>query len=125
MQIQIPDELVTRAEKAANWYFGKDTPECQIVAIIESWCNNTEFERAKETAALNAKIKAAKEIKKEVKGKENTFGKKYKVYLTNGTDIIVYDLKEVQSGYIAYADPCHKKEITITHQEMHTREEIK
>lgn len=67
MQIPIPDDLVKRAEKAANWYFGKDTPENQILAILESWCNDAEFARAKEEAALNAKIKAAKEIKEDVK----------------------------------------------------------
>lgn len=126
MQIQISDELIKRAEKAANWYFGKDTPENQVISILESWCNNTEFERAREESALNAKIKAAKEIKTAANGIEHTFGIRYMVYLTNGTDMIVYDLMNVGvSGYIAYADPKHKKMVTITQKEMNGWERIK
>lgn len=75
MQILIPDALVNRAEKAANWYFGKDTPEIQINSILEIWCDNTEFERAKEEAALNAKITAAKEAKKHETDTETRTGR--------------------------------------------------
>lgn len=64
MQIEIPDELVKRATKAANWYLGKDDPQTQICGILAIFCEDKEKLRKIEEAELNQKIKAAKEAKK-------------------------------------------------------------
>lgn len=65
MQIEIPDDLVKRATKAANWYLGKDTPEVQMLGIIAIFCDDKERLRKIEEAELNQRIKAAKEAKKQ------------------------------------------------------------
>ena len=64
MQIEIPDELVSRATKAANWYLGKDDPQTQICGILAIFCYDKENLRKIEEAELNQRIKAAKEAKK-------------------------------------------------------------
>ena len=49
---------------------------------------------------------------------------KYKVYLTNGTDKIVYDLVRGKKNYSAFSDKNLKKKVIITPQEMHIYESI-
>ena len=60
MQIEIPDDLVKRATKAANWFFGKDNPEVQIVDILEAFIVTIDRMRKEEEAELAEKLKEAK-----------------------------------------------------------------
>lgn len=55
MEVEIPDDLVKRATKAANWQFGKDSPQTQIIDIITDFCEKTEVQRGIEEAILNAR----------------------------------------------------------------------
>ena len=50
--------------------------------------------------------------------------KKGIVFLTNGTDKIVYDLIATGTGYRAYADEKHKTPIIIKPTEMHAWEPL-
>lgn len=60
MQVEIPDDLIKRVVKAANWRFGKDTPEIQVGGALAIFCEETETWRKKEEAELNEKIRAMK-----------------------------------------------------------------
>jgi hypothetical protein len=146
MKIEIPDPLVKRATKAANWQFGKDTPENQICEILEVWTDGIERQREKEEAELNARLAASKKIiaryNEIVKATKTLNGipkypiqgwndlrasvPKCKVYLCDGTDRIIYGLFDLgELGYMAFSDPAHKKPTPIVPGLMSTWEETK
>jgi len=67
MQVEIPDDLIKRATKAANWVFGKDTPQTQVIDILTDFCETTELKRQIEEINLKAiqkRILKNKEAKK-------------------------------------------------------------
>jgi hypothetical protein len=135
MQIDIPKDLVNRTVKAANWHFGKDTTEAQIEEVLARFCDQIEHDRAKEEAELNKRIAATKKIiarYNEVVKANKTLNTriqdipKCEVYLTNGTDRIVYGLYNLgELGYMAFSDPAHKKPAPIVPGLMNIWERIK
>lgn len=133
MQMNISDDIVKRAVKAANWYFGKDTQQAQIEGILADFCYRIEQNRTKEEAELNAKIAATKKIIARYKSSLALSMNirvdeipKCRVWLTDGTDRIVYGLVNLgELGYMAFSDPAHKKPAPIIPGLMHTWTEAK